>query len=132
MTFTTIQELVDALLDDSIQELDKADYKGLLQEPLDTAELDLLAEAAKKNTSITSLSWKMQDKYDNDTTSFYKAMAILPKLQTFNLDCSVVADTEYSGSNFSSLNQARLPSSIRAKNLEAHNSMNQTDHPSIQ
>jgi hypothetical protein len=67
----TIQELSDALLEDSIQELDEEDFEELLQEPLDTDKLDLLAEAAKKrNMSISSLSWKMQDKYNNATTSF--------------------------------------------------------------
>jgi hypothetical protein len=103
MTFATIQELADALSEDSVKDLDGEDFEELLQEPLDASELDILAEAAKQNTSITSLYLTMQDKYDIDTTAFYKALAKLQKLQTFYVVASVVAEIEYCGIDFSGI-----------------------------
>jgi hypothetical protein len=97
-------ELAKALSADLVQHLNEEDFEAiLLQEPLDTSELDLLAEATKKNTCITSLKWQMQDKYDNDTTAFYKALSKLPNLRTCSVDCLLLAENEYSGIDCSGL-----------------------------
>jgi hypothetical protein len=63
--------------------LKESEVEKLLQEPLDASKVDLLAKAANKSTIINSLQWQMQVKYNFDTTAFYKALAKLPKLQTF-------------------------------------------------
>jgi hypothetical protein len=86
MIFETIAELAKALSENSVKSLDDSNFEKVLQAPLNLSELNLLSEAAKKNSSITHLHLKMEDKYDLfDTTGFYKALAKLPKLRTFQV-----------------------------------------------
>jgi hypothetical protein len=97
MTFLTIQELAKAFLEDSVISLKELEVKELLYNPLEPSKLNILAEAAKKNTSVaSSLRWEMPYKNHHDIMAFYKALGKLSKLQTFQVDC-YAAEDEYVG-----------------------------------